>query len=60
MIEEDYNMWGYWEHKYGTVLALTVHYPELLRSRADLQQAVAMIENGERVINAIMEELSTE
>ena len=59
MPEEDYNMWDYWRRKYGFVFALTDYYPELVKERTDLQMAVAMIENGERIINSVMEELST-
>ena len=60
MPEENYNMWRYWRDKYGYVLGLTDYYPKLVEDRKDLQMAIAMIENGERIIDSIMEELDTE
>lgn len=50
------DMWSYWEEKYGVVEALQEYYPRLLESRSDLQAAVIMIQNGERIIKSIMEE----
>jgi len=59
MPEENYNMWRYWRDKYGHVLGLADYYPKLVEDRKDLQMAIAMIENGERIIDSVMEELDT-
>ncbi len=55
--DQDYDMWGYWMRKHGPALALKDYYPGLVKDRTDLQGALVMIENGERIIKSIMREL---
>jgi hypothetical protein len=57
MMSECPSMWIYWKDKRGIREALEYDYPELLKNNPELQQALAMIKNGERAINVIMGEL---
>jgi hypothetical protein len=50
-------MWNYWRDKYGRLAALKEYYPNLLKSRDDLRQSVAQVENANRAIDAVMDEL---
>lgn len=52
--DANYDMWGYWNDKNGPIEALEVYYPNTLKNSQELQQAIAMIKNGERLINSIM------
>jgi len=56
MMKLDDDMWSYWQNKYGPVLALEDYYPKYVESNLQLQLAIAMIKNGERLIDSIMEE----
>lgn len=58
--DNPFHMWDYWQGKYGSIEALKDYYPETLKARVDLQVAISMIQNGERVVNSIMEDLSEE
>ena len=53
-------MFEYWCEEKGLKRALKEYYPATLRSRPDLQQALAQLENAERAIRVIFEEITHE
>lgn len=56
-----YTMWGYWRDKYGSpVVALESQYAATLENDLRLQQAVAMVKNGELLIDTLMQEKAAE
>jgi hypothetical protein len=54
------DMWEYWRDKKDYVYALENYYPQLLQDNKDLQLAVSNINNAERTIDKIFEELRGE
>lgn len=58
--DASYDMWGYWYDKNGPVEAVEVYYPNTLKNSHELQQAIAMIKNGERLVNSIMMNMDEE
>jgi len=58
-MSEELYMWSYWKEKRGTSEAVELDYPILLESSIELQQALAMVKNGERAIDSIMSELES-
>ena len=57
MSSENPYMWDYWKEKRGVKDAVLCDYPETLKNNFALQNAMIMIENGERIIEQIMNEL---
>jgi len=53
--DQPLHMWSYWRDKKGIVEALEDYYSQLLASSGELQHALTLIKNGERLINSIME-----
>ena len=54
--DQPFSMWSYWRDKKGIAEALEDYYSHLLASSGELQHALFLIRNGERLINSIMEE----
>lgn len=58
MSDSDFHMWRYWKEDNGYVRALEGYYPQTLHENAEVAQALAMIKNGQRVLDSIFEELA--
>lgn len=56
----DINLWNYFKDRTSISEALEHYYADLLKDNTELQSALAMIKNGERVIDSIMLELQEE
>lgn len=54
--DQPLRMWSYWRDKKGIAEALEDYYSQLLASSGELQHALFLIKNGERLINSVMEE----
>ena len=57
-MNEPFHMWPYWRDKYGHLDAVKDYFAEELKSNVELQQAVAMVKNGERLIDTLFAELA--
>ena len=55
--DQPIDMWEYWRNKTNHVFGVEEYYTNLLRKNPDLQVAVSTINNAERAIDKIFEEL---
>lgn len=56
--EHHYRMWSYYRDDHGYVDAVIHYYETDYAENPDIQQAVAMIQNGQRALDSIFGEMS--
>ena len=54
----EYHMWTYWRDEKGYEEAVKEYFPNDLLTNEGVKQALAMIDNGKRILDSIFEELT--
>ncbi len=58
MTDSDFHMWSYWREKYGVLNGALEYYPLFCKENTEAAQAIAMIKNGERILDSLFSDLT--